>query len=181
MSILSFITDSPVFAYVKWGLIAALAVGLFWFGYHTASTQDQVKLDKYIQTKQKDADQLSQINLQTNDRIVLQYITQTKTITKVVHDQMQAIANVPDPNTMLSNAWIGVFNASTLEDPDFNLNGVKDDAGSSGIGVMDVLPVIIMNNATCAKNAQQLIDLQTWILTEQAAVDKVNKKNKVKP
>jgi hypothetical protein len=157
---------------------AALLGVRIWWG-HSVAVAAQARIDQYIATQKKDAEQLAEIVLKNNTKIQIQYVDRTTVITKVVHDNGTIIdQKVPDFNTILSDGWVSAFNFSTRGLPiDPVAAAVKT---LSGVSATQALDVVNVNNGVCLATKAELDALQAWVTTTKAAVAAQNKKDGAK-
>jgi hypothetical protein len=176
MGLLSIATGGMSTIY-KWlaigGVILGMCVGAFFYGKHLGDQASAAAISAYAAKRdQQDIDLLG-----TSTTIGNKIVLQTKTITKVIHDnnnQIQSEIPTLADTAVLSSGWLRLYNASASGTVPGPTSGT--DATPSGVKATDALSTIADNNAICNLNAKELSGLQGFITGEQAAIAAMNKK-----
>jgi hypothetical protein len=153
---------------------ALLGARLYWD--HSVTVAADARIAQYVATLRKDETDLATIETRNNTKIQIQYQTQIKTITKVVHDNSTVITTkVPDINTILSDGWVSAFNSSAKGlaiDP--TAASVKTP---SGVNADQALNVVNTNNGICLDWKAEVDAWQNWYNTQKTAINNQNLKD----
>jgi hypothetical protein len=130
----------------------------------------------YQQKLLTEENQLSQIILPIETKIVTKYVTRTITIHDNSNTNASVIQNNVTDKSILSQGFIASHNAAVQG----QLINPIDAANITPSGVTDVqaLEVVANNYAICLATKEQLIALQQLDIQIQAAIDQVNKLHK---
>jgi hypothetical protein len=113
---------------------------------------------------------LEKKNTEISTEVVTEYVDRVQTIREkeyVYRDLAQS--SVPNQFTM-SNGWVYTHDVSARAD---NADPTRaSDASPSGITDTTALVGILGNYSRCQQNAEQLRQLQQWIILNKEAVDK---------
>ena len=154
----------------------ALVVGVFFYGYMKRSVHAEAELARFSAEKSKQIAALEKKNTEISNNIVTEYVDRVNTIREKEYVYLDAAKNnVPAQHTM-SNGWVYTHDISaSAGDADPTRSS---DASSSGIKDNTALLTIIRNYANCQTNAEQLKQLQQWVIQNKAAVDEMAAKEK---
>ena len=151
--------------------IGAALVGVFVFGYMKGSAYAEAELARFSAEKSEQVAELERQNSAISTQVVTEYVDRVNTIREkeyVYRDIAQTV--VPSQFTM-SNGWVYTHDASARAD---NADPARaSDATPSGVADTAALVGIIGNYSRCQQNAEQLRQLQQWIILNKEAVDKV--------
>ena len=156
--------------------IGAALVGVFVFGYMKGSAYAEAELARFSAQKSEQVAELERKNSAISTQVVTEYVDRTNTIREKEYVYLDAAKNsVPSQHDM-SNGWVYTHDLSaTSGDADATR---ASDASPSGITDTTALLTIISNYANCQTNAEQLRQLQQWIIQNKEAVDAMAKEKK---
>jgi hypothetical protein len=154
----------------------ALLIGVFVFGYMKGSAYAEAELARFSAEKSKQVAELEKKNTEISNKVVTQYVDRTNTIREKEYVYLDAAKNnVPGQHDM-SSGWVYTHDLSaSAGDADPTR---ASDASPSGIKDNTALLTIISNYANCQANAEQLRQLQQWIIQNKDAVDKMAQEKK---
>jgi glutamate synthase domain-containing protein 3 len=156
--------------------IGAALVGVFVFGYMKGSAYAEAELARFSAQKSEQVAELERKNSAISTQVVTEYVDRTNTIREKEYVYLDAAKNsVPSQHDM-SNGWVYTHDISaTSGDAD---STKASDASPSGITDTTALVGIITNYSRCQQNAEQLRQLQQWIIQNKEAVDAMAKEKK---
>ncbi len=156
--------------------IGAALVGVFVFGYMKGSAYAEAELARFSAQKSEQVAELERKNSAISTQVVTEYVDRTNTIREKEYVYLDAAKNsVPSQHDM-SNGWVYTHDISaTSGDADSTR---ASDASPSGITDTTALVGIITNYSRCQQNAEQLRQLQQWIIQNKEAVDAMAKEKK---
>jgi glutamate synthase domain-containing protein 3 len=156
--------------------IGAALVGVFVFGYMKGSAYAEAELARFSAQKSEQVAELERKNSAISTQVVTEYVDRTNTIREKEYVYLDAAKNsVPSQHNM-SNGWVYTHDLSaTSGDADSTR---ASDASPSGITDTTALVGIITNYSRCQQNAEQLRQLQQWIIQNKEAVDAMAKEKK---
>jgi hypothetical protein len=156
--------------------IGAALVGVFVFGYMKGSAHAEAELARFSAQKSEQVAELERKNSAISTQVVTEYVDRTNTIREKEYVYLDAAKNsVPSQHDM-SNGWVYTHDISaTSGDADSTR---ASDASPSGITDTTALVGIITNYSRCQQNAEQLRQLQQWIIQNKEAVDAMAKEKK---
>jgi len=155
---------------------AALLAGVFFYGYMKGSAYAEAELARFSAEKSAQIVELEKKNTEISNNVVTEYVDRTNTIREKEYVYLDTAKNsVPSQHDM-SNGWVYTHDLSaTSGDADATR---ASDASPSGITDTTALLTIISNYANCQTNAEQLRQLQQWIIQNKEAVDAMAKEKK---
>ena len=149
---------------------AALRAGVFFYGYMKGSAYADAELARFGQKNAELVADLEKKNTEISTEVVTEYVDRVQTIREkeyVYRDLAQS--SVPNQFTM-SNGWVYTHDVSARAD---NADPTRaSDATPSGIADTTALVGILGNYSRCQQNAEQLRQLQQWIILNKEAVEK---------
>ena len=155
---------------------AALLAGVFFYGYMKGSAYAEAELARFSAEKSAQVAELEKKNTEISNRVVTEYIDRTNTIREKEYVYLDATKNSVPTQHSMSNGWVYTHDASaTSGDAD---SARASDASPSGISDTTALLTIIGNYANCQTNAEQLRQLQQWIIQNKATVDAMAEEKK---
>ena len=156
--------------------IGAALAGVFVFGYMKGSAYAEAELARFSAEKSEQVAELERKNSAISTQVVTEYVDRTNTIREKEYVYLDAAKNsVPSQHDM-SNGWVYTHDLSaTSGDADSTR---ASDASPSGITDTTALVGIITNYSRCQQNAEQLRQLQQWIIQNKEAVDAMAKEKK---
>ena len=155
---------------------AALLAGVFFYGYMKGSAYAEAELARFSAEKSAQVAELEKKNTEISNRVVTEYIDRTNTIREKEYVYLDATKNSVPTQHSMSNGWVYTHDASaTSGDAD---SARASDASPSGITDTTALLAIIGNYSRCQANAEQLRQLQQWIIQNKEAVDAMAKEKK---
>jgi hypothetical protein len=156
--------------------IGAALAGVFVFGYMKGSAYAEAELARFSAEKSEQVAELERKNSAISTQVVTEYVDRTNTIREKEYVYLDAAKNsVPSQHDM-SNGWVYTHDISaTSGDADSTR---ASDASPSGITDTTALLSIIGNYSKCQANAEQLSQLQQWIILNKEAVDAMAKEKK---
>ena len=156
--------------------IGAALVGVFVFGYMKGSAYAEAELARFSAQKSEQVAELERKNSAISTQVITEYVDRTNTIREKEYVYLDAAKNsVPSQHDM-SNGWVYTHDLSaTSGDADSTR---ASDASPSGITDTTALVGIITNYSRCQQNAEQLRQLQQWIIQNKEAVDAMAKEKK---
>ena len=156
--------------------IGAALAGVFIFGYMKGSAYAEAELARFSAQKSEQVAELERKNSAISTQVVTEYVDRTNTIREKEYVYLDAAKNsVPSQHDM-SNGWVYTHDISaTSGDADSTR---ASDASPSGITDTTALVGIITNYSRCQQNAEQLRQLQQWIIQNKEAVDAMAKEKK---
>jgi hypothetical protein len=149
---------------------AALIVGVFFYGYTKGSAYADAELARFGQKNAELAAALEKKNSEISTQVVTEYVDRVQTIKEkeyVYRDIAQG--SVPRQHIM-SNGWVYTHDISARADDADPTRA--SDATPSGVADTTALVGIIGNYSRCQQNAEQLRQLQQWLILNKEAVDK---------
>ena len=156
--------------------IGAALVGVFVFGYMKGSAYAEAELARFSAQKSEQVAELERKNSAISTQVVTEYVDRTNTIREKEYVYLDAAKNsVPSQHDM-SNGWVYTHDISAISgDADSTR---ASDASPAGITDTTALVGIITNYSRCQQNAEQLRQLQQWIIQNKEAVDAMAKEKK---
>jgi uncharacterized protein (UPF0333 family) len=157
---------------------AAIVVGVFVFGYMKGSAYAEAELARFSAEKSAQIVELEKKNTEISNNVVTEYVDRTNTIREKEYVYRDIAQNSVPSQSVMSNGWVYTHDLSaTSGDADSTR---ASDASPSGITDTTALLTIIGNYANCQANAEQLRQLQQWIIQNKAAVDAMAEEKKKK-
>jgi len=151
---------------------AALIIGVFFYGYMKGSAYAEAELQRFAAKASTQVAELEKKNTEISNNVVTEYVDRTNTIREKEYVYIDAAKNIVPSQSVMSNGWVFTHDSSaTASDADPTR---ASDASSSGITDTTALVGIITNYSRCQQNAEQLRQLQQWIIQNKEAVDKLN-------
>lgn len=155
---------------------AALLVGVFYYGYTKGSVQAEAELARFSAEKSAQIAELEKKNSEVSTKVVTEYVDRVNTIREKEYVYRDIAQDYVPAQYDLSNGWVYTHDTSASAN---NADTARaSDASSSGIKDNQALLTIISNYAICQSNAEQLRQLQQWIIQNKAAVDKLAEEKK---
>ena len=155
---------------------AALMAGIFFYGYMKGSAHAEAELARFSAQKSEQIAELERKNSAISTEVVTEYVDRTNTIREKEYVYLDAAKNTVPSQHIMSNGWVYTHDLSaTSGDADATR---ASDASPSGITDTTALLTIISNYANCQTNAEQLRQLQQWIIQNKEAVDAMAKEKK---
>jgi len=155
---------------------AALMAGIFVFGYMKGSAYAEAELARFSAQKSEQIAELERKNSAISTEVVTEYVDRTNTIREKEYVYLDAAKNTVPSQHVMSNGWVYTHDLSaTSGDAD---SARASDASPSGITDTTALLSIIGNYSRCQANAEQLRQLQQWIIQNKEAVDAMAKEKK---
>jgi hypothetical protein len=155
---------------------AALLAGVFFYGYTKGSAHAEAELARFSSEKSAQVVELEKKNTEISNNVVTEYVDRTNTIREKEYVYLDAAKNSVPSQYVMSNGWVYTHDLSaTSSDADSTR---ASDASASGITDTTALLTIIGNYANCQANAEQLRQLQQWIIQNKAAVDAMAEEKK---
>jgi hypothetical protein len=156
--------------------IAAALVGVFVFGYMKGSAYAEAELARFSAQKSEQIAELERKNSAISTEVVTEYVDRTNTIREKEYVYLDTAKNTVPSQHVMSNGWVYTHDLSaTSGDADATR---ASDASPSGIADTTALVGIITNYSRCQQNAEQLRQLQQWIIQNKEAVDAMAKEKK---
>jgi len=157
---------------------AALVIGAFIFGYMKGSAYAEAELARFSAEKSKQVAELEKKNTEISNQVVTEYVDRTNTIREKEYVYRDIAQNSVPTQHDMSNGWVYTHDLSaTSSDAD---PARASDASPSGVADNTALLTVISNYANCQSNAEQLKQLQQWIIQNKAAVDAMAEEKKKK-
>ena len=154
----------------------ALLAGVFFYGYMKGSAYAEAELARFSAEKSAQIVELEKKNTEISNSVVTEYVDRTNTIREKEYVYLDAAKNSVPSQYVMSNGWVYTHDLSaTSGDADSTR---ASDASASGITDTTALLTIIGNYANCQANAEQLRQLQQWIIQNKAAVDAMAEEKK---
>ena len=155
---------------------AALMAGIFVFGYMKGSAYAEAELARFSAQKSEQIAELERKNSAISTEVVTEYVDRVNTIREKEYVYLDAAKNTVPSQHVMSNGWVYTHDLSaTSGDADATRSS---DASPSGIADTTALVGIITNYSRCQQNAEQLRQLQQWIIQNKEAVDAMAKEKK---
>lgn len=155
---------------------AALMAGIFFYGYMKGSAHAEAELARFSAQKSEQIAELERKNSAISTEVVTEYVDRTNTIREKEYVYLDAAKNTVPSQHVMSNGWVYTHDLSaTSGDAD---SSRASDASPSGITDTTALVGIITNYSRCQQNAEQLRQLQQWIIQNKEAVDAMAKEKK---
>ena len=154
----------------------ALLVGVFFYGYMKGSAYAEAELQRFAAEKTQLVADLEKKNTEISNEVVTEYVDRTNTIREKEYVYLDAAKNNVPPQYDMSNGWVYTHDLSASAG-DADPTRASDES-PSGIKDNTALLTIIGNYANCQANAEQLRQLQQWIIQNKAAVDEMAKEKK---
>jgi hypothetical protein len=149
--------------------------GIFVFGYMKGSAYAEAELARFSAQKSEQIAELERKNSAISTEVVTEYVDRTNTIREKEYVYLDAAKNTVPSQHVMSNGWVYTHDLSaTSGDAD---SARASDASPSGITDTTALLSIIGNYSRCQANAEQLRQLQQWIIQNKEAVDAMAKEN----
>lgn len=157
---------------VKLMAIAFILLGAFGYGYMKGSAYAEAELQRFAAEKSKQVAELEKKNAEISNTVVTEYVDRVNTIKEKEYVYRDIATKAVPSQHIMSNGWVYTHDISaTSGDADATR---ASDASASGIADTTALVGIITNYSRCQQNAEQLRQLQQWIIMNKEAVDKVN-------
>jgi hypothetical protein len=119
---------------------------------------------------------LEKQNSAISTQVVTEYVDRVNTIREKEYVYRDIVKDSVPAQYDLSNGWVYTHDLSATSG---NADATRaSDASPSGIKDNSALLTIISNYATCQSNAEQLRQLQQWIIQNKDAVDAMAKEKK---
>ena len=155
---------------------ATLIAGVFFYGYMKGSAYADAELARYGQKQAELIAKLEKKNTEITTQVVTEYVDRVNTIREKEYVYRDVIKDSVPTQHDMSNGWVYTHDISASAS---NADPTRaSDAASSGIKDNTALLTIISNYAQCQANAEQLKQLQQWVIDSKAAVDEEAKKKK---
>ena len=155
---------------------AALLAGVFFYGYMKGSAYAEAELARFSAEKSAQIVELEKKNTEISNNVVTEFVDRTNTIREKEYVYLDAAKNSVPTQHVMSNGWVYTHDLSAASgDADATR---ASDASASGITDTTALLTIIGNYANCQANAEQLKQLQQWIIQNKAAVDAMAEEKK---
>jgi len=155
---------------------AALILGVFVFGYMKGSAYAEAELQRFAAKNAILVADMEKKNSEISTEVVTQYVDRTNTIKEKEYVYRDIIKESVPTQHVMSNGWVFAHDSSaTASDADPTRSS---DASPSGITDTTALLAIIGNYSRCQANAEQLRQLQQWIIQNKEAVDAMAKEKK---
>ena len=156
--------------------IGAALVGVFIFGYMKGSAYAEAELARFSAAKSEQIAELERKNSEISNNVVTEYVDRVNIIKEKEYVYRDLAQNSVPSQSVMSNGWVYTHDISAISgDADSTR---ASDASASGITDTTVLLTIIGNYANCQANAEQLRQLQQWIIQNKAAVDAMAEEKK---
>ena len=156
--------------------IGAALVGVFVFGYMKGSAHAEAELARFSAQKSEQIAELERKNSEISTEVVTEYVDRTNTIREKEYVYLDAAKNTVPSQHVMSNGWVYTHDLSATSG---NADATRSsDASPSGIADTTALVGIITNYSRCQQNAEQLRQLQQWIIQNKEAVDAMAKEKK---
>jgi hypothetical protein len=140
------------------------------------SAYAEAELARYSAQKSEQIAELERKNSAISTEVVTEYVDRTNTIREKEYVYLDAAKNTVPSQHVMSNGWVYTHDLSaTSGDADATRSS---DASPSGIADTTALVGIITNYSRCQQNAEQLRQLQQWIIQNKEAVDAMAKEKK---
>lgn len=155
---------------------AALIAGVFFYGYVKGSEHGEAEIARFAAEKNKQIAELEKKNAEISNRVQIEYVDRVNTIREKEYVYRNiAQGSVPRQHIM-SNGWVYTHDISASSgDADPTR---ASDAKASGVADNQALLTIISNYSRCQQNAEQLKQLQQWIIDNKVAIDNAEKNKK---
>jgi glutamate synthase domain-containing protein 3 len=154
----------------------ALILGVFVYGYMKGSAYADAELARFSARASEQVAELERKNSEISNNVVTEYVDRTNTIREKEYVYLDAAKNTVPSQHVMSNGWVYTHDLSaTSGDADATRSS---DASPSGIADTTALVGIITNYSRCQQNAEQLRQLQQWIIQNKEAVDAMAKEKK---
>jgi len=155
---------------------AALMAGIFVFGYMKGSAYAEAELARFSAQKSEQIAELERKNSAISTEVVTEYVDRTNTIREKEYVYIDAAKDTVPNQSVMSNGWVYTHDISATSG---NADATRSsDASPSGIADTTALVGIITNYSRCQQNAEQLRQLQQWIIQNKEAVDAMAKEKK---
>jgi hypothetical protein len=155
---------------------AALMAGIFVFGYMKGSAYAEAELARFSAQKSEQIAELERKNSAISTEVVTEYVDRVNTIREKEYVYRDVVKDSVPTQHDMSNGWVYTHDLSaTSGDADSTR---ASDASPSGITDTTALLAIIGNYSRCQANAEQLRQLQQWIIQNKDAVDAMAKEKK---
>ena len=156
--------------------IGAALVGVFVFGYMKGSAYAEAELARFSAEKSEQVAELERKNSAISTQVVTEYVDRVNTIREKEYVYRDIVKDSVPTQHDMSNGWVYTHDLSATSG---NADATRaSDASPSGIKDNSALLTIISNYATCQSNAEQLRQLQQWIIQNKDAVDAMAKEKK---
>jgi hypothetical protein len=140
------------------------------------SAYAEAELARFSAQKSEQIAELERKNSAISTEVVTEYVDRTNTIREKEYVYLDAAKNTVPSQHVMSNGWVYTHDLSaTSGDADATRSS---DASPSGIADTTALVGIITNYSRCQQNAEQLRQLQQWIIQNKEAVDAMAKEKK---
>ena len=155
---------------------AALMAGIFVFGYMKGSAYAEAELARFAAKASEQVAELERKNSAISTEVVTEYVDRVNTIREKEYVYRDVVKDSVPTQHDMSNGWVYTHDLSaTSGDAD---SARASDASPSGITDTTALLAIIGNYSRCQANAEQLRQLQQWIIQNKEAVDAMAKEKK---
>ena len=155
---------------------AALMAGVFFYGYMKGSAYADAELARFGQKNAELVADLEKKNTEISTEVVTEYVDRVQTIREKEYVYRDIVKDSVPAQYDLSNGWVYTHDLSATSG---NADATRaSDASPSGIADTTALVGIITNYSRCQQNAEQLRQLQQWIIQNKEAVDAMAKEKK---
>jgi hypothetical protein len=140
------------------------------------SAYAEAELARFSAEKSAQVAELEKQNSAISTQVVTEYVDRVNTIREKEYVYRDIVKDSVPAQYDLSNGWVYTHDLSATSG---NADATRaSDASPSGIKDNSALLTIISNYATCQSNAEQLRQLQQWIIQNKDAVDAMAKEKK---
>jgi hypothetical protein len=140
------------------------------------SAHAEAELARFSAQKSEQIAELERKNSAISTEVVTEYVDRTNTIREKEYVYLDAAKNTVPSQHVMSNGWVYTHDLSATSG---NADSTRaSDASPSGIADTTALVGIITNYSRCQQNAEQLRQLQQWIIQNKEAVDAMAKEKK---
>lgn len=147
----------------------ALIAGIFFYGYIKGSAHAETQIARFAAEKNRQIAELEKTITEISNHRVTEYVDRVNVIREKEYVYRNLAQTSVPSQYIMSNGWVHTHDTSASAG---NADPTRaSDASPSGVADNTALLTVISNYATCQSNAEQLRQLQQWIIDNKAAVE----------
>ena len=156
----------------KIAAIVFIIISAFGFGYVKGNARAEAEIAAFAAEQNAKVAELERKNAEISSTVVTRYVDKVRVVKEREYVYVNTAKDYVPGQFDLSNGWLYLHDSSVKGS---NAESARaSDASTSGIKDNQALGVVIGNYSTCRQNAEQLIQLQEWIRSTQAELEKQN-------
>jgi hypothetical protein len=149
-----------------------LVGGTFYYGYHKGSQKAEKEIASYAAKANAKIADLEKKNNEINNNVITQYIDRYKVLKEKEYVYINQAKDVVPSKSNVSNGWVYLHDASAQGIPSDSARAA--DATASTVADNTALETVVKNYSICRQNADQLAELQKWVVDTVESIKKSN-------